>query len=302
MAQLDDLAWFCAVAEAGSFSVAAQRLEVTTSAVSKAVGRLERRLGAKLLHRSTRRLRLTEAGGAYYAHARRAVEEAAAAADAVAALGGAPRGKLRVSAPMTMGLALLARLIPAFLDRHPGLAIDLELDDRRVDLIAGGFDLAIRVGELDDSGFLAKPVGTMPAVPVAAPAYLETHGEPQRPEDLAGHACLLYSYHFGGHEWRFDGPDGRRHVRLSGRYTVNSSMALREAALAGLGIARIPAYLVRDDILDGRLRRLLPGHAMDRATIHAVMPTRDYVPAKVRLLIDFLSRHLDATRMDLPTD
>lgn len=300
MAQHDELAMFCAVAELHGFSPAARRLQVTKSAVSKAIQRLEARLEARLLHRTTRKISLTEAGEAFYRHARRALAEAEAAEDAVASLGGAPRGRIRLAAPMSFGLTVIAAHMPDFMARYPGLSVDLQLGDRRVDIVAGGYDLAVRVGELPDSNMVALPIGRMPAVLVAAPAYLKQHNPPTCPTDLQAHKCLHYSYELGAHVWHFDGPGGHETVRLEGRYQVNSSIALRTAALAGLGVSRIPLYLVKEDLAAGRLQQLLPGYAMDSGVINAVLPERGFIPQKVRLLADFLKQalasdqHLDA--------
>lgn len=306
MAQHDELAMFCAVAELHGFSPAARRLQVTKSAVSKAVQRLETRLETRLLHRTTRKISLTEAGEAFYRHARRALAEAAAAEDAVASLGGAPRGRIRLAAPMSFGLTVIAAHLPDFMVRYPGLSVDLQLGDRRVDIVAGGYDLAVRVGELPDSNMVALPIGHMPAVLVAAPAYLRAHAAPECLADLHRHECLHYSYELGAHVWHFDGPDGHETVRLEGRYQVNSSIALRTAALAGLGVSRIPLYLVKDDLATGRLVQLLPGYSMDRGVINAVLPERGFIPQKVRLLADFLKaslaadQHMDAATPNAP--
>jgi len=292
MAQHDELAMFCAVAELQGFSTAARRLQVTKSAVSKAVQRLEARLETRLFHRTTRKISLTEAGEAFYRHARRALAEAAAAEDAVASLGGAPQGRIRLAAPMSFGLTVIAAHMPAFMRRYPGLSVDLQLGDRRVDIVAGGFDVAVRVGQLPDSSMVALPIGRMPAVLVAAPDYLDRHPAPTTPADLPAHECLHYSYELGAHVWQFEGPVGEEQVRLEGRYQVNSSIALRTAVLAGLGISRIPLYLVKDDLESGRLQRLLPDYRMDNSVIHAVLPERGYVPQKVRLLVKFLQTAL----------
>lgn len=288
----DEMAIFCAVAEAGGFSAAARRLRVTKSAVSKAVQKLEAQLSARLLHRTTRRISLTEAGEAFYQHARLAVQQAEAAADAVASLAREPQGTLRVTAPMSLGLARLADIVAEFLLRYPRIRIDLHLDDGRVDLVAGGFDLAIRAGTLEDSSMVAREIARMPAVLVASPGYIDKHGQPRELEDLHAHACLLYSFSRSVGDWQFIRQGVVKNIRVDGRYEVNSSIALRKAVIAGAGISRIPVYLVQEDLVAGRLVQLLPEYTMDSATIYAVFPERGFIPAKARLFAEFVQASL----------
>lgn len=297
MGNHDELTIFCAVAETGGFSAAARRLQVTKSAVSKAVQKLEARLAARLLHRTTRKISLTEAGEAFYQHARRAVQEAQAATDAVASLSREPQGNLKLTAPMSIGLILLTDVVTGFLNRYPRMGIDLHLDDVCVDLVGGGYDLAIRTGTMNDSTMVARRIAEMPTVPVAAPSYLDRTRVPGRPEELAEHECLLFARAFPASEWQFSRDGSTRWVKVFGRYQVNSSIALRSAVLDGVGIGRIPEYLVRDDIAAGRLLRLLPDYTMDAQPVNVVFPEGRFIPAKARLFVEFAERALN---QDLP--
>lgn len=292
MAGPDEMRTFCAVAESGNFSAAARRLQLTRSAVSKSIRKLEDELQARLFHRTTRRISLTEAGEVYFQHARLALQAVDAAADAVASLTREPQGRIRATAPMSFGLTRLADIIGEFLQAYPQLSIELCLDDGRIDLIGGGFDMAVRIGDLPDSGMVARRIGQMPAVLVASPAYVDSHGQPEIPEDLSDHDCLLYAFRRSGHEWQFTRDGRTQSMRVSGRYEVNSSIALRKAVLAGNGISRIPEYLVADDIQTGRLVQLLPRYRMDTSPVQAVFPEPGLIPRKTRLLADFLEAAL----------
>lgn len=295
MAALDDVEVFLATAETGGFAAAARRLGVTTAAISKAVARLENRLGARLFHRTTRKVSLSEAGGAFYAHARLAREHAAAAEDAVRQLNRQPSGRLRVAAPMSFGLERLAMWIPEFLEKYPGIELEMNLDDRTVDLVEGGYDLAVRIGRLPDSSLVAKPLGTLPVYVVATPGYLARHDTPAHPHDLQKHNCLLFSH--ASSEWKFhrDESEGEVSVSVSGNYRVNSSMALRTAVLHHAGIARIPEYQVAHLVASGELVRLLPEWQLDMMQAHAVLPERVQVPVKTRLFIEFVSERMERT-------
>lgn len=294
MAALDDIEVFLAAVETGGFASAARRLDVSTAAVSKSIARLENRLGARLFQRTTRKVSLAEAGETFYAHARQAFEHAAAAEDAVRQLNSEPSGRLRVAGPMSFGLEKLAHWIPEFLALYPALELDMNLDDRTLDLIEGGYDLAVRIGKLADSSLVARPLGKLPVHLVAAPAYLQRHGMPEHPHELQSHNCLLFSYVATGSEWQFTSneSDGNVSVVVSGNYRVNSSMALRSAAIAGAGIARIPEYQVESQLADGTLVKLLHEWELEPLAAHAVLPVRVQVPIKTRLFIKFVQRRM----------
>ena len=293
MDNLAGVAVFAAVVEAQSFTEAARRLGMSKAAVSKQVSRLEERLGARLLNRTTRRLSLTEVGAAYYERCARIVAEAEEAELAVTRLHEVPRGTLRVDAPVSFGLQYLAPVLPTFMARHPELHVDLTFNDRIVDLVAEGYDLAVRIGRLPDSTLVARKLAESRSLVCAAPQYWEKHGRPERPADLAAHNCFGYSYLATRNEWRFRGPDGPVPVRVSGSLTANNGDALREAAVAGLGVALIPVFMACDDFRAGRLEPVLRDFAPDLAGIHAVYPHNRHLSAKVRAFVDFLVEALD---------
>lgn len=279
---------FVAVVEAGSFTTAAKKLGVTKSAVSRRVSDLEETLGARLLHRTTRRLSLTEAGERYLEHARRALLEAQAAEDAASQLQRVPRGRLRINAPMSFGRLHIAPAIPAFLRRYPDIEIELTMDDRVVDLVEGGFDLAIRSGLLPDSSLVARKVAVSRTVLCASPKYLDRRSAPVSPEQLLKHNCILYTYFRDANEWTFMRDNRRQSVRVSGNYQANNGEALHEAVLQGIGIGRSPTFIAGPDLATGRLVPVLPDYTMPSQDIYVVWPERRHLPAKVRAFVDFL--------------
>ncbi len=288
--QLDAMALFARVVEAGGFSAAARELGLSKASVSKRIARLEDRLGVRLLNRTTRRLSLSEAGGAFYAGCRRMMGEAEAAEQAVTHLAAAPRGTLRVNAPMSFGQLHLAPALNAFLERYPELAVDLVLDDREANLVQDGFDVGVRIKPLRDSSLIARRLTQSRALLCAAPSYLAAHGAPDRPEDLTRHACLLYSYQSEPGVWVLRGPEGEQRVRVSGRLRANNGEALREAAAAGFGITLMPSFIIGDDIRQGRLQPVLRDWAAGNPiAIHAIYPASRNLSPKVRAFVDFLA-------------
>ncbi len=290
MQPLSDIAVFVRVVEARSFTAAADRLDMAKSAVSRCVSRLEEGLGVRLLNRTTRRLSLTEAGEAFFERARRALDELEEARREAARHQAEPGGTLRLTAPMSFGLELVAPVLPAFMDRYPKVTVDLSLDDRHEDLVAGGIDLAIRIAELADSTLVARRLAPVRHVVVASPAYLARRGTPATPDDLRDHDCLVYTLRASPDAWRFDGADGRKWtVPVRGSYYANNSMALRAALVAGRGIALMTSFTVGDDLRSGRLKRVLAAFAAPTLGVHAVYPQRRHVPPKVRAFVDFLA-------------
>ena len=284
-----DMSVFAQIVESRGFSAAAARLGLSKSTVSKRLGKLERRLGARLLNRTTRRLSLTEEGAAYYARCQRILAEIEAAEAAVARLHGEPRGTLRVNAPMSFGLLHLSPAIPDFLARYPELRIDLTLADQFVDLVNEGYDMALRIARLPDSTLIARKLAPSRVVLCAAPAYLDRHGRPRVPTDLAAHTCLVYSNLARPDEWRLIGPDGPVSVRVSGNYRANNGDVLRQALRAGGGIGLMPTFLVGRDLRDGTLEVVLPGAVPQAQSLYAVYPPGGRPPAKLRAFIDFLA-------------
>lgn len=278
---------FVAVVENDGFAAAARKLGVSKSAVSKRITLLEARLGAQLLHRSTRKLSLTEAGERYFVHAVEALAAAREAEDAVAQLQDAPRGLLKINTPMSFGRLHVAPLVPEFLKQYPLIEIDMVMDDRIIDLVEGGFDVAIRGGTLPDSALIARKLAPLHSVLCAAPDYVARHGQPSEPADLLNHNCIHYSYSSGVAEWTFLGPNEPVTVRTSGTYQVNNSEALREVLIANCGIGRLPTFVAGPDILSGRLIRVLPQFRMPSQSLYSVFPERRHMPAKVRVFLDF---------------
>lgn len=290
---LSDLAVFVRVAEEGSFTRAAERLETSQSMVSKCVSRLEARLKMRLLQRTTRKLNLTEAGELLYRRARSALEEIAEAQAEVAQLQGEPAGRLRVSCPLAYGMMHVAPAMVEFLARWPKLAVDLDMSDRRVDLLEEGIDLAIRVGPLTPSSLVARKLADHALVLCASPGYLARHGRPQAPHDLSTHNCILYTLRDTPREWRFTAPDGTvLKVDVRGNFDVNNGEAQVQAALAGLGVIHIPDFYVAGHIEAGRLEPLLVPYGTVTIPAHALYPARRFLPLKVKAFVDFLAQRI----------
>lgn len=280
---------FVRVADSRSFSEAARRLGLSKSVISRQVSALEAQLGARLFHRTTRSLSLTEIGQAYYERCARILAEIEEANLSVSSLQAEPRGKLRVNAPMSFGVLHLAPLLPGFLVRYPQIDIDMVMNDRFVSLVDEGFDVAVRIGKLEDSSLIARYLAPARRVVCASPAYLERHGTPLTPDDLAGHCCLTYSNPTTHDEWSFQTGDGQRStVEVHGRLRVNNGDTLREAALAGVGIATLPSFIVGRDLQAGSLVPLLSDHLTQDLAIHAVYPHNRHLSPKVRAFVDFL--------------
>jgi DNA-binding transcriptional LysR family regulator len=280
-------------AELGSFARAARHLGLSPAAISKNIGELEADVAARLFHRTTRRMRLTEVGALYYERVARALDDLAEADGALGAMQAEPRGRLRVSAPLTVTLTALSSGLPCFLERHPEVSLDLHLDDRRVDLIEGGFDLAIRGSDaLEDSTLVATKLFTMTHVLCGAPAYFEAHGVPQNPRDLADHRLVRFALSGHANRWQFTKAGAVEDVPITGRYAVTSSLAVRDALRAGFGMSMIPRMYVRDDCADGTLVTVLDDWSCNETPIYAVYPSRKYLQPKVRVFLDFLKAEL----------
>jgi DNA-binding transcriptional LysR family regulator len=292
MDRLDGIAAFSLVVETGSFTAAAQRLKLSKSAVSAHVQRLEERLGVQLLHRTTRRVATTEAGRAYHHYCVRILADAEAAELAASALHGEPRGMLRISAPDTFGWMHVAPAIPRFRQRFPEIAIDPTLEERYVNLVDEGLDLAIRIGRLPDSPLIVRKLAPSRLVLCAAPNYLRRTGKPSSPRDLITHPCLCFPPLWRDGHWNLTGKQGEERVRVAAAVVTNSAEVLRASALSGVGIAVLPTWAIADDLRRGLLTVVLPGWAPPASTVHAVYPDNRRMSAKVRAFVDHLVRHI----------
>lgn len=290
MQSLTDIAIFVKVVELSSFTAAADALEMSQPVVSKAVTRLEEKLGARLLNRTTRRLSLTEAGSELYRRSVRALEEIENAELEVARFQTEPRGTLRVSAPMSFSILELGAKLDRFLDRYPGVTMELSLDDRRVDLVEEGFDVAIRIAHLRDSSLVARKIVPCRQVLCASPAYLKKHGTPERPEDLLEHNCILYSFLTNAREWRLVDEQGETHVvPLKGSLQTNNGLVNRAACISGVGIVMLPTFYVGDQLRSGELVPILCKFRPVDIAVYAVYPERRNLTPKVRAFVDFLA-------------
>ncbi|MBI2239841.1 MAG: LysR family transcriptional regulator [Magnetospirillum gryphiswaldense] len=287
MDQLAALNAFVATVEAGGFSQAARRLGVSKSLLSRQVAHLEAELGVRLLQRTTRRLSPTEAGELYFQRAQRILLDLEEAASEVGQLQTAPRGKLRVSAPMSFGVLHLTPALPSFLAACPELELELSLSDRFVDLIEEGVDVAVRIGRLSDSSLIARHVAPIRRAVCASPAYLARCGTPAVPTDLAAHACLSH-IGMGPAEWRFAIGGKLETVRVQSRLSAGNGEALRILALAGLGLVYLPTFFVGDDLRSGALVSVLEDYVPQDSALYGVYPHSRHLSAKVRAFLDFL--------------
>lgn len=289
MDRLDEINAFAAVADARSFTQGARRLGVSAAQASKLVARLENRLGARLLNRTTRDVSLTDTGRAYLERARQLLDEFQALESSVSEEGG-PRGLLRISTPVTFGAAELTPALLDFAAGYPDVALDVSSTDRMVNLVEEGFDVAVRIGQLGDSSLVARKLAAVRLVACAAPDYLARAGEPEAPEDLAAHAAIIDTNGADPFVWRF-AVDGRlREVRVAGRLRFSGANPCVAAARAGFGIARVPAFAAAEDLRAGRLRALLCRFEAELIHVHAVYPHARHLAPKVRAFVDFLAR------------
>ena len=287
------MAIFAKVVELRSFAAAAGELALSKATVSKAVTRLEERLGARLFNRTSRRLALTEAGRGLADRAARLLADGEAAESEALAQAAAPRGLVRLAAPMSFGLKVVAPLLPAFLERYPDISVDLHLSDAMVDLIGDGFDLGVRIASLPDSSLVARRLCAMPRHIVAAPSYLARHGRPTHPMHLARHRCFGYAYLSTPGTWQFVNKAGEQAtVRVSGPLRVNNGDAVLPALLAGLGIASLPEFLVAEAIAAKQVEVILKGWKQTEGAVHLVMPPGGPRPARIEVLIAYLAEHL----------
>lgn len=289
MDRFQEMASFIAVVEAGSFVAAAEATGLSKAAVSRHVADLEKRLGARLLHRTTRRLSLTDDGQAFFARAKDVLAATEEAEAEISSRSGEATGLLRINAPLSFGVLHLAPLWGRFAHENPKVSLDISLSDRLVDLVDEGFDLAVRITNLPSSQLVSRKLASTRMVLCASPGYLAAHGEPHTPGDLAHHEVISYSYWSGRDEWSFTGADGgAAAVRIRARMHANNGDTCRAAALADQGIILQPDFIVGEDLRRGTLVELLPDWHAGGIDIHAMYPSRKFLPAKTRRMVDFL--------------
>lgn len=288
MDKLASLRAFVKVVELGSFSEAGRHLRVSRSAVSKYISELEQSLGVQLLNRTTRHASPNENGQAYFERALSILADIDAADQAVAHLQATPRGLLRVNAPMSFGTLQLGPAIADFMAMNPELQIHLVLSDEQIDPVQGGFDVTLRIADLESSSLIARKIVPIDRAICASPAYLEKHGVPAHPSDLRHHMLLTYGFLLTGNQWKLTGRDGDHWVQPSWSLCVNNAEILRDAAIKGRGIALIPTFIAGAALQQGTLRRFLDDYQAPPLTLYAVYPPTRHLAVKVRLFIDFL--------------
>jgi DNA-binding transcriptional LysR family regulator len=289
---LEGLAIFAKVVEIRSFAGAAAELKLSKATVSKAVSRIEKRLGARLINRTSRRLALTDAGRQLAGRAAHILAEGEAAEDAALAQATVPRGLVRLAAPMSFGVLHIAPLLPEFLATYAEVSVDLHLSDAMVDLVGEGFDAAIRIAALPDSSLVARRLCEMRRCLVGSPAYLNKHGRPKHPLHLAQHRCIGYSYTTMPDTWRFTKKGKSAMVRPSGPLRVNNGDAMMPALIAGTGLGILPEFILREALAADRLERLLPDWSLPSGAAYWITPPGGPRPKRVEVLADFLVEKL----------
>lgn len=285
---------FVRVVETESFTAVARETGQGQPSISKSIGRLEEHLGVRLLNRTTRTLSLTDDGHGYYQHCRRILDDLDEAEAQMGRRRSTPSGLVRLGTPVVFGRLHVVPRLKRFLELYPQVSVELIMGDRFADLVEEAIDLSVRIGNLADAALVGRRVGTTTRLTVATPDYFARNGVPQHPNDLAEHNCLVYTPSSTFDEWHFEGPDGPIRVKVKGNFRANNSEALREAVLEGIGIAVVPTWLLRCQDEQGLLRCVLKDYEPRRLPIQLVYPSRRHVPAKVRVLADFLTQEFQA--------
>ncbi|MGH8385197.1 MAG: LysR family transcriptional regulator [Pseudomonas sp.] len=292
--KLNAMAIFVRVVERGSFSAVARELQTTQPTVSKVLQALEGELGGKLIARSTRKLSLTDEGQRYYDQCRHILAAVDAAEHSFQSGRETIAGPLKIGSSVSFGRLQIAPRLPEFLKRHPGIQIDLQLSDQNQDLVSEGLDVTFRIGALNDSGLIARHIGTTHRVTVAAPDYLAQHGQPQTPEELGKHNCLLFNLLSSQNLWIYQSGTRRHEVRIKGNAQSNNSEAIRELVLGGMGIALSPVWLFSEDLKAGRVTAILQDYIAQSLPIHAVSPANRRQSARVKAFVDYMAQALDS--------
>ena len=297
MDRLSAMSMFVRVVETGSFSAVAKEIHTTQPTISKNIAELESWLGAKLLNRSTRSLRLTESGADYYERCVAILQEVDEAEQSVGQLQTLPKGVVRIGTVVAFGRLHIVPRLAEFFASYPDIHIDVRMNDRIVDLVEEGVDVAFRMGKLPDSSLVAKTLCSSPMVTVATPGYLKSHGIPQHPRELKEHDCVIYTEWARSHDIDYLEEGEPLRVRVDGRLLTNNSEAMRAALLSGLGIAKAPKWLVGDALKSGELVSILADYQTNPVDIHAVYPSGRHLPSKVRCLIDFFAEQCTQCEM-----
>lgn len=291
MDRLTSMQIFVRVVEKGGFSAAAEEAGLSPTMVGKHVRQLEEQLGVRLLNRTTRRQSLTEIGQLYFERCKQALLEIEAADASVKQMQLLPRGVLRVTAPATFGGQMLAAVVRGYLERYPDVELDLSLNDRIVDLVEEGFEVAIRIGALPDSSLIARPLQPYRAMVCAAPEYLARCGTPRTPQQLAAHNCLSFAHGNRYNLWQFSQGGVRQEIEVHGNFRANNGLALRTAALNGIGIIMQPEALLRDEVAAGRLQRLLADYELEHRPMHVVIASNRKMTPKLKSFVEFIVEH-----------
>ncbi|WJH38272.1 LysR family transcriptional regulator (plasmid) [Aliirhizobium terrae] len=296
---ITSMRYFVRVYETSSFSGAAKLLDVGQSAVSKVVAQLEQELGAPLLVRSTRQLIPTEQGRVFYEHATKVLEDAEAAVASVGTMSQSFSGHIRVGGTLTFMSQYIIPKLPLFLDEHPAIDISVHLDDRNVSLIEQGIDLALRMGQLDDSGYVAKRIGRCRRVVVGTPSYLAKHAAPHKPEDLTEHSMVVFSQGEGGERFTFKGPKGSKSVSVKPRLRINATEGIRSAVLAGAGLSIATEWMFEAELESGAVHKVLSDWVLPDLDLWAVMPGGRRISPKIRAFVEFIEAQVNATRFGI---
>lgn len=285
---------FVRVIDTGSFTGAARQLRVGQPAVSKIIAQLEQHIGVKLLLRTTQGLKPTEAGENFYHHAKRSVEEADEAVSKARGIGAALTGRLRISGAVTFGRLHIVPRLPRFMALHPGLDIEVFLDDGNVDLVEAGIDVALRMGDLQDSSLTARRIGRGPRIVLATPRYFDASGEPQTPADLTNHEAVIYDQRGGGTVWSFTRGEAAQKVTVKGRMRSNAAEAVREAVFAGMGLAVASQWMFDRELADGTVRRVLADWDLPPVGLWVVFPSGRNASMKARAFANFIEQDMRA--------
>lgn len=293
MDKLTSMRVFCRVATSGNFSLAARELRISPAMVTKHIASLESQLGIRLLNRTTRKVSMTEAGESYLRLSQNLLSDIEEGESSLSELSHHPSGTLKLTAPIDFGVLYLAPAIANYLNRFPDVSIDINYQDRKVNLVEDGFDIAIRIGSLPDSSLIAVPLMKQQTICCASPDYLQRHGRPRHPTELRKHNCLTYSYSSTNNDWHFS-KDGESYaIKASGRLNANNGRAMTAVAAQGVGIILKPQFMVQDFIDKGELVAILEDYDLPHGDVFAVYPHRRFLPAKMRSFIDYIKEYFE---------